>query len=336
MDIKINQIRHVFAIAECGSFSQAARKLFISQPSLSESIRKLEKSLGIAIFDRRTNPIRLTYAGEIYLKTATRILELGGDLERELNDIEDTPQGQVIVGSSQFVTTYIMPHILTSLRSRYPKIHVTLVELLGREREEAALKGSIQIFFTTGHVMNNRMAAVPIIRERLLLALPPDHALNAADAISRQERIILPAIKARAYPLTDMPPDMDFPRISLNDLRDDPFILLRSSLSLPRMVLEMFDKCGFMPKVVLESQSIAAIHSMAGAGLGNALIPESLVRYNDNHRHPVFYQIEPFFPERYLSVVYLKNRYQSRAMLEFMSTVHNVLRSPVTALTGTL
>jgi DNA-binding transcriptional LysR family regulator len=334
MDIKINQIQQVFAISKCGSFSQAAKKLFISQPSLSESIRKLEGSLGISIFDRSVNPVRLTHAGELYLKAASNILQLSEDLERELSDIDDTPKGKVTVGSPQFVTTYIMPHILTSIRRQHPMIHVTLVELQGKEREEALLRGDIQIFFTTGHITDKHMSAVPIMRERLLLALPPDHRHNAPDAISRQEGLILPAIRARTYPLENMPPDADFPCISLNDLRDDPFVSLRSPFSLPKIMQGMFDKCGFEPKIVLESQSISVIHAMASAGLGNALIPESLVRYNDDRRHPVFYQVTPFFPTRELSLVYLKHRYQSRAMLEFLDTACNVLRMPASSLSG--
>jgi DNA-binding transcriptional LysR family regulator len=333
LDIKIGQLKQVLAIAEHGSFSQAARKLFISQPSLSESIKKLENSLGIALFDRTSNPIRLTDAGELYVKTASHIVELSNEMEQELNDIENFPQGRVIVGSSQFVTTYIMPHILTSLRMHFPKIHVSLVEILvGKEREEAAMKGSIHLFFTTSHTNDTHLECSPIMRERLLLALPQGHRLNAPDAITTQERTILPAIRSRPYPLEDLPPGSDFPSISLKKLKGDPFVLLRSSLSMPRMVLDMFDKCGFVPEVMLESQSISATHSMAMAGLGNAFIPESLVRYNDYRRHPVYYQIEPFFPIRDLSIAYHKKRYHSQAMRVFIEVAREVLKAPVVSL----
>jgi DNA-binding transcriptional LysR family regulator len=320
------------AIVECGSFSRAAKKLFISQPSLSESIKNLEKTLKATLIDRNSNPIGLTYAGELYVKTAMRIVELGEEFEQELNDAENDAQGEVIVGSSQFVTTYIMPHILTSMKKRFPKIHVSLLELPGREREEASLRGSIHLFFTTMRINNKYLEQIPLMKERILLALPLDHVQNQKDAISRQEQIILPTIRSLSYPLKNLPTECDFPVTSLKKLKEDPFVFLQSSLSLPRIALEMFEISGFVPKVVLESQSIAATHAMATAGLGNAFIPESLARYNDYRRHPVFYQIEPFFPSRDLSIAYDKRRYHSKAMVEFIEMARKVLGAPVTLL----
>jgi DNA-binding transcriptional LysR family regulator len=324
-------LEQVLAIIECGSFSQAAKKLFISQPSLSESIKKLEKHLKTTLLDRSSNPIRLTYAGELYVETAIRIMEISEELEQKLNDEGNIPQGEVVVGSSQFTTTYIMPHILTFLRKRFPKIRVSLLELPGQDREEASLRGSIHLFFTTMQVNNKYLEQIPLFKERILIALPKTHVLNEKDAISRQERMILPTIRASSYPLKDLSPECDFPRMRLEKLMDDDFVLLKSSLSLPGMVRYMFDETGFTPKVVLESQSIAATHAMAAAGLGNAFVPESLIRYNDYCSQPVLYQIEPFLPSRNLFIVYNKRRYCSKAMIEFINASRRVLNAPVTS-----
>ena len=330
--MRISQMKHVLAVVEHGTFSTAAKKLFISQPSLSESIINLERSLGVILFDRSSYPVRLTPAGELYVKTASQIIDLGKSLQRELGDIGERPQGRLSVGSSQFVTTYIMAHILTSLREKFPKIQVSLVENLGKEREEATLKGTIDLFFTTSLERSEQLEYVTAMHERILLALPPMHPLNLPDARARQEQIILPAIKARRYPLESMPEEQDFPHIDLGSLRDDNFVMLRSSLTLHKLALKMCRECGFTPNILLESQSIDATRSMAIAGLGCSFIPETLIRYSDYFRHPIYYQIHPFLPVRTLEIAFRKNRYRSRAMQEFIKTTHEVLSAPVVSL----
>ena len=330
--MRISQMKHVLAIVEHGTFSQAAKKLFISQPSLSESIINLEKSLGVVLFDRSSSPVRLTPAGELYARTAARIIDLGQDLQRELSDVGDKPQGRLSVGSSQFVTAYIMPHILTSLQNKFPDIQVTLVESLGREREEATLKGAIDLFFTTSFDRSEQLEYVTAMQERILLALPPNHPFNSPEARERQEQVILPAIKQSPYPLAALPADRDFPHLELARLRNEGFVMLRPNLTLHKLAVEMCRQCGFTPNILLESQSIDATRSMAIAGLGNSFIPETLVRYSDYYRHPIYYQIDPFLPARTLEIAFRRNRYRSRAMQEFIRTTHEVLSAPVVSL----
>lgn len=329
MDMKISQIKYVLAVLECGSISQAAKKLYISQPSLSGYIINLEKQLGAALFDRTASPLRLTQAGELYVETSRQILDLSNRLQQEISDLDDTPHGHIIVGSSQFVTTYILPHVLISFKNRFPKIEVSLVEALVNEREDAALKGKIDFFFTTSPVKNERFQYSTVMTERILLALPASHRLNRPDAQTRQEQILLPALQRSRYPHGTLPPEEDFPLISLESLKEDPFIMQHPDLSLQKQVMNLCKTSGFIPKILLESRSIDAIRSMAICGLGNAFIPESIVRYGDFCRHPTYYQIDRLFPVRDLYLAYRKDRYYSKAMLEFSNTVCSVLQAPV-------
>jgi len=93
-----HQLEYVMAIAEEKSFSKAAKKLYISQPSLSQYIMRLEEQIGIKIFDRTTNPLILTFAGEKYLEAAKNILILNNQLKRVLVDIADSKKGRLTIG----------------------------------------------------------------------------------------------------------------------------------------------------------------------------------------------------------------------------------------------
>jgi DNA-binding transcriptional LysR family regulator len=332
MNMRLSQIKYVLAVVECGSFSQAAKKLFISQPSLSESIINLEKQLGVTLFDRASTPVRLTYAGEVYIKTATQIQELCIRLQRELSDLGDTPRGHLIVGTSQFVTTYIMPHILLAFREQYPDIEVSLVEALGDEREEYTLKGEIDLFFTTSPVKNERLHYDSVMEERILLALPPIHPFNPPEALERQERVILTGLRSLPYPYTDLPAEADFPLIELSQLQTEPFVMLRSDLSLHKLGLRLCKLSGFTPHIRLESRSIDATRAMAIAGLGCAFIPESIVRFSSFFSHPVYYLMAGLLPVRDLNIACRKDRYHSKAMMAFINTVRAILRAPLSAL----
>ena len=94
------QLQYVLAIREYGGISQAAKKLFISQPSLSQYIHNLEKQLGTILFDRNSSPIELTNAGRIYVDCAEKILDSYKQMEQKLSDIRDLPHGHVTIGAS--------------------------------------------------------------------------------------------------------------------------------------------------------------------------------------------------------------------------------------------
>ena len=92
------ELTYITTIADCGSVTEAAKRLYISQPSLSYILAKVEEDLGVKLFDRKTSPLTLTYAGERYVATARTILSLSGNLRRELKDIGGGGRGEIRIG----------------------------------------------------------------------------------------------------------------------------------------------------------------------------------------------------------------------------------------------
>ena len=120
----LQQLRILKAVASEKSFTRAAEILFVSQPSLSKQIKTLENRLGILLFNRENNTITLTEAGKVFLQYSERILALCEESCRALNDVKNGDRGNLTVGASQTIGTYLMPRVLALFAQNYPQINI--------------------------------------------------------------------------------------------------------------------------------------------------------------------------------------------------------------------
>ena len=122
----LQQLRILKAVASEKSFTKAAEILYVSQPSLSKQIKILENRLGIILLNRENNTISLTEGGKIFLQYAERILALCEESCRALNDIKNGDRGNLIVGASQTIGTYLMHRVLALFAQNYPQININV------------------------------------------------------------------------------------------------------------------------------------------------------------------------------------------------------------------
>ena len=122
--VNLKQAYYIKTIAQCGSITTAAKKLFVSQPSLSQMLRQLEQEIGLPIFDRSTSPLRLTYAGEKYLYAAERILAVNSELESQLREIKHEHSGRLRLGISVTRAMQVLLLVVPVFSGQYP--HVSL------------------------------------------------------------------------------------------------------------------------------------------------------------------------------------------------------------------
>ena len=121
----------------------AAKKLYISQPSLSHIISKVEQDVGVQLFDRSTSPISLTYAGELYVETARRILMMNENLRKELVDVGAGDKGMVRLGIPTERAGYMLPPVIRAFRSQYPKMELQVLEEKVDELLQALLRDEV-------------------------------------------------------------------------------------------------------------------------------------------------------------------------------------------------
>src|SRR5262249_20725690 len=126
--MEMHQLRYFVAVAQTGSFSRAAERCYVSQPSLSQQIQKLERGLKQKLFDRLGRRVVLTEPGRLVLARATAILAAVADAERRLRDRDEDQGGRLAVGAIPTIAPYLLPLALERLLQRYPVMDLTIHE----------------------------------------------------------------------------------------------------------------------------------------------------------------------------------------------------------------
>ena len=187
--MELRQFTYVNQVAECGSFTKAAAKLFISQPALSNYISKVEEDLGVKLFDRSATPLKLTYAGEQYLKRAKVILGQMEDMNRELRDITHNMAGRLRIGFPSERIVYMLPLILKPLKDRYPGIDVEVSTGPGNHLIVDLKAGNVDFVFLPYWNPIKDVVQVQIAEEELILVAAKGY-LSEDCFLDREKKII--------------------------------------------------------------------------------------------------------------------------------------------------
>lgn len=170
--------QYAYKVYKEQSFTAAAKELYISQPALSNAIQRLEKDLGIQIFDRSTFPLTLTAEGRIYIESIEEILQSESEMRRKLNQLSNMSSGTINIGGSSFSSYYLMAEICSSFYEKYPDINVILDIgniSTGLSLPEKLKNGEIDLLFT--YLDNDHNYYIePIFTERLVIAMNTDMA----------------------------------------------------------------------------------------------------------------------------------------------------------------
>ena len=166
------QLRYVLLLAQEGSFSRAAELLNISQPSLSQYIKKIEKQLGLELFDRANGEVRLTDAGRAYIETGRKILELEHQLDVQLEDLSDHKTGSLIVGAAPYRAAGMLPEIAMRFRQIHPGMHLVVREGTTAELAEGMQHGEYDLCLTMLPLDKKLFTYEKVAEEELILAVP--------------------------------------------------------------------------------------------------------------------------------------------------------------------
>lgn len=173
MDLK--ELNYVVTVANEGSISRAAEKLFMSQSSLSQAIRVLEQDLGTSVFVRTTRGVRPTAAGDAFIFHAKQILQQYRAACSEAADIENLNGGTVIFGISTYRGTYLLPPVLKRFRALYPKVHVEICEMDSIDLEDQLLEGLLDLALIAAPPVRIRHGVSPFMRDEIMIVTTADH-----------------------------------------------------------------------------------------------------------------------------------------------------------------
>ncbi|CAH0249303.1 HTH-type transcriptional regulator CatM [Erwinia aphidicola] len=248
--MELRYLRYFVAVAETRHFTKAAELLNISQPPLSQQIKKLEEEIGTPLLKRLTRGVELTDAGEAFYQDARQILELSANALEKAKGIARGISGQLSIGFAS--STAFHPQIFLLLRrfqDSFPAI-----TLLPREENMATLM----------HELQEGLLDAAFVR----LPCESSKAFNLKMIASEKMALVLP----QGHRLADTP------RLSLAALREEPLVLFPREVapSLYEVIISACLRAGFQPDSVQQSPQISSAINMVAAGFGITIIPDSL------------------------------------------------------------
>jgi LysR family transcriptional regulator, hydrogen peroxide-inducible genes activator len=288
--MELHQLRYFCAIVETGSFSRAAQRTNVSQPSLSQQILKLEDELGTRLFDRLGRSVRLTEVGQVFLPRARAVLH---ELEAARSDVVErkaSVSGSICIGVIPTIAPYFLPPILASFSRKLPQARVTVVEEITPMLLERLRAGSMDVAIVAVPlgVRGNEFQSFPLMVEKLYAVLPKQHALA----------------KRRA--------------ISLGELQNEPFLLLRDGHCFRETAVAACKRARMNPQVIFESGQFSSILGMVSKGLGVSIVPAMALEKRPGCR---FVPLADERATRTVGAVVLKGRSQTRISKAFLDYV---------------
>ena len=239
------------AVAELGSFTRAAQRLHMTQPAVTSHIRQLEEHFNTRLFDREHNRIELTAAGRRVEEFAGRILALYAEMDGTLRELTEDMAGTLMIGASMTIAEYDLPRLLVRFKQRFPEVDINLLMANTDGIVQMVVENRIDLGLVEGPVHNRALAVRRYDVDRLVVALPPGHAL--ADA----------------------------PSIPFGALRGVPLLLREEGSGTREVFLEHAHAAGLSLDdldVVMELGSPEAIKGAVAAGLGVTVISIATLR----------------------------------------------------------
>lgn len=291
------------------SFSRAAQNLYISQPSLSLTIKKLESEIGIQIFDRCTTPIQLTEAGKVYMEGVRQILAVKANLDTFVDEYNDLKCGLLTLGAPHFFSSYLLPALISQFSAKYPNIEIRLVEADFFTLQGMILSGEIDLLIESHTFDETLFRNYPIIPEHLLLAVPSNDPIN-----ERLRGLSLDADAVRK----DRHLDASQPSVQLSIFRDHTFLMLHKGNDMHTRAMHLFHVNKIEPRIFIYLNQLLTLFNMVNQQIGVSFVTDTLVKLCCNDQRINFYKIEDDQATRYINLTHKLNRYLTKSMQEFI------------------
>jgi LysR family hydrogen peroxide-inducible transcriptional activator len=252
--MELHQLRYFCAVARTGAFTRGAEEEGVTQPTLSQQIRKLEASLGVALFERRGRHVRLTQPGVRLLPIAQEVLRHVVDARQALDCLRGDIRGPLTVGCIPTVMPYLLAPRAAEFQQQYPAVELHLVENTTTRLAQQLQAREVDLAIVGLPVPNRDLVCSELFREPLLLAVPHNHRLAGARGVTPRE------------------------------VRDDRLLILREGHCFRGDALAACRRTGARIGVFFETDQFASIFSLVAGGFGVSVIPEMAASHADGCR----------------------------------------------------
>ena len=291
----LQQLRILKAVATEKNFTKAAEILYLSQPSLSKQIKTLEKNLDTLLLNRENNKISLTENGKVFLQYSERILALCEESCRALIDLKNGERGNLIVGASQTIGTYLMPRVLALFAQNYPQIDLKVQVNSTRIVAKNVINREIDIAVVGGEIpdeLKKNLTVEDLVEDEFSLIIPISHPFATKKKISKE------------------------------DLYHLNFITLNSNSTIRKFIDNILTQNQIKTKqlkIIMQLNSIEGIKTAVSLGLGAAFVSSAAIEKEIKLKTIEILKIENIRITRKLSIISNPECYKSKAFEFFYS-----------------
>ena len=289
----LQQLRILKAIATEKNFTKAAKGLYLSQPSLSKQIKILEKNLDILLINRENNKISLTENGQVFLEYSERILALCEESCRALIDLKNGERGNLTVGASQTIGTYLMPRVLALFAQTYPQMNLKVQVNSTRIIAKDMTNREIDIAVVGGEIpseLKKNLKIENFVEDEFSLILPKSHPFANKNSITKEDLYHLNFITLNS-------------NSTIRKFIDN--ILMQNKIDINQL------------KIIMQLNSIEGIKTAVSLGLGAAFVSSSAIEKEIKLQTIEIMKIENIRITRTLSIISNPESYKSKAFIFF-------------------
>ena len=306
-----NYKEYIYAVYQEKGFSKAAQKLYVSQPWLSATIKKAEQELGLPLFDRSTNPISLTEAGQYYIEKVEEITAIEEEMYEYFKQMRDVGRTELHIGSSMFFCTYVLPDIMKEFQLLYPQMTLTFTEGGNKTLLEKLLNGRLDFLLEAERPANSRIHSIPWASEEIVLAVPAGNPVNER---LEQYRYSFGAFLERTQTGNRRPP------VPLEGFAQENFLLLKEGNDIHQRSLQLCKNAGFTPHVSLYLAQMMTAYYLVLEGQGITFLRSTIPAHVTPTDKVVFYQLDDSLAVRsiYLSYTQQNKNPVKQHLIDFM------------------
>lgn len=287
ISMNFNQLKYIVTIAKERNITSAAKKLFVSQSSLSQTIKNLENEYKTKFFETDTSPIKLTFAGEIFVNWATKILKSEEEFKEEIKRISNNNEVKITVGMATHRCIYILPTVIKQFKKEYPHSLIVVKEYPTPTLEKMLENDELDLLVDIENTDKYSYKSVLLKKEKILLDVP-DKYISVGDELFAFKGV--------------------------------PFIMLSKEQMLGKTARDLCKKYKFEPNISVECKNIETAHSLVQQGLGVTFVPELFTKYNNGN----FIELRSLDITRNICAIY-ENRKSSFALDRFIQILKNSL-----------
>lgn len=307
--MNIQKLDYFITIAETGNLTKAAQKLYVSQPSLSQYLKRLEASLGVELFDRTSSPLRLTYSGELYYKYALECRRREENIIKELSDIQEGEKGRLRLGLALWRGSALLPEVLPRYREQFPDVKIELMEGRSAMLRNALLNDEIDVaVMNIPRTMNYEDLVCDVfMEEHIMLAMPEKHP-------AAQEAIKLHKGKK------------GYPEIPVGVLNSLPVIMTKHGQNLTYETTRILELNQIKAEVLLETANLTTAINLVAEGMGCTFVPEQGAKICERKGKVSYFMIAESITECIwdLAAIYRKEAYINRITRSFIDALHRI------------